>query len=233
MRTSAASALPAWLDFAKKRSWDLLLNYYEGSPAALPDAEMITTGGVTKFPALWETNRAHEGFLLKYRASLFLDGDLELEFEDVDRLFAIFCEFNLALAQPALTPQSYSSWPITLRRPAFRLRFTNFVEIMAPMFSAAALARCLPTFPRSISGWGLDLIWPIVLGQPENAIGIIDEIAITHTRPIDLRGGRFYEYLRKLGVDPYEELRLLKEEHGLGSDHEPRQFGGVPAPKRD
>lgn len=229
MRTSATSPLPAWLDFAKGRSWDLLLNYYDGSPAGLPAAEMITAGGITKFPALWETNRAHDGFLLEYRASFFLDGDLELRFEDVDRLFAIFCEFDLALAQPSLTPQSYSSWPITLHSPAFRLRFTNFVEIMAPMFSAAALARCLPTFPRSISGWGLDLIWPIVLGQPENAIAIIDEIAITHTRPIDPRAGRFYEYLRKLGVDPYKELQLLKKEHGLASDYAPREFGAVQA----
>jgi hypothetical protein len=229
VRASATERLPAWLDFAKERSWDLLLSYFDGSPGELPAAEMITAGGTAKFPALWETNHAHDNFLLNYRASLFLESDLDLRFADLDRLFAIFCEFDLALAQPSLTPQSYSSWPITLRSPAFRLRFTNFVEIMAPMFSAQALARCLPTFSRSISGWGLDVIWPFVLGQPTQAIAIIDEIAITHTRPVDLKDGRFYEYLRKLGVDPYEELRLLKEAYGVGSDYEPREFGGVPA----
>ena len=185
-------------------------------------------GGVGKFPAVCETNRTHGEFLGKYRAALFLDDDVKLRFEDVDRLFEMMSTYKLEIAQPSLSAHSYSSWPITLRRPAFRFRYTNFVEIMAPLFSAAALARCLPTFRKSASGWGLDLIWPALLGYPRDAIAVIDEIEITHTRPVDPQHGRFYEYLRSLGIDALEEAKILAREHGVERDYPTAEYGGVP-----
>ena len=208
-----------------------MVGYYESPTQLDQGAEIVTLGGVAKFPSLWETNQAHKDFLLHYRAILFLEDDIEIRFEDVDRLFDVFCHFDLALAQPSLSHRSYCSWPITLCCPSFRLRFTNFVEIMAPLFSAFALARCLDTFHRSTSGWGLDLTWPALLGHPRDRIAIIDEVVVTHTKPIDPQNGRLYQYLRSIGVDPYQELHALSEQHGLGPDHVLRQYGGVLSPQ--
>ena len=188
-------------------------------------------GGLTKFTALWETNRQHDNFLFQYQATLFLDDDIEIRFEDVDALFSVTREFRLALAQPSLSPESFSSWPITLHCPASRLRFTNFVEIMAPLFSREALERCFDTFRQSLSGWGLDIVWPAILGHPREAIAIIDEIMMTHTRPVDPAQGRFYRYLRLLGVDPYRELEELTKLHNVPADHKPEMYGAIPLPE--
>jgi hypothetical protein len=226
----SAAGPPAWVDFGRARSWDLLLSYYEQPIAFEKRAEMSTRGGLTKFTALWETNRQHDNFLFQYQATLFLDDDIEIRFEDVDALFSIARDFQLALAQPSLSSESSSSWPITLRCPSFRLRFTNFVEIMAPLFSREALERCLETFHESISGWGLDLVWPAILGHPRDAIAIIDEIEITHTRPVDPVQGRFYRYLRDLGVDPYRELEELTRRYDVPADLKPQQYGAVLSP---
>ena len=47
--------------------------------------------------------------------------------------------FELALAQPALTRDSFHTWSTLLQRPREQLRYANFVEVMAPIFSRAAL----------------------------------------------------------------------------------------------
>lgn len=41
----------------------------------------------------------------------------------------------------------------------FELRYTDFVEIMAPCLRRDALARVLPLFNRTKSGFGLSNIW--------------------------------------------------------------------------
>lgn len=222
-----AAALPSWIDSSKPRTWDLLLNYYQPPNEIPDDADMVIVGGITKFPATWEINRVHDGFLARYDAVFFLDDDIDINFDDVASLFSLFRRFDLMLAQPSLTPQSYSSWPITLRRPEYRLRFTNFVEIMAPIFSRSALERCLETFLLSKSGWGLDFAWPVLLGSPRDKVAIIDEITMTHPKAVDPKEGRFYQYLRALEVDPYQEFAKLCEAYGLGPSPIPHHYGAV------
>lgn len=227
IRSSSVAGNGRWVDYSRRREWDLLLNYYDEPPSVIPAADMVTYGGASKFPAAWQTNRDHDGFLAAYRAVFFLDNDIDLQFEDVDRLFAIFSEFELWLAQPSLSQGSHFSWPITQHQPSRRLRYTNFVEIMAPVLSDTALAKCLPTFNQSISGWGLDLIWPALLGNPTNRIAVIDEIEMTHPDRVDPANGRFYRYLSSIGVDPYAESERLAREYEVPRDYPTEQYGEV------
>ena len=39
------------------------------------------------------------------------------------------------------------------------------------------------TFDVNYSSWGLDGIWPYLLGEPKDKIAIIDSIRMTHTKP--------------------------------------------------
>ena len=62
-----------------------------------------------------------------------------------------FCDwYGLDLAQPAVL--GHVSWDITRPQPGVLLRYTNFVESMAPVFSRRVLDRVVPTFSESISG---------------------------------------------------------------------------------
>jgi hypothetical protein len=66
----------------------------------------------------------------------------------------------------------------------FHGRRVGFVEIMVPGFRREALELLLPTLDLTDTGWGwgLDSLWPKLLGY-EN-VGIIDGITVTHTRPV-------------------------------------------------
>ena len=94
-----------------------------------------------------------------------------------------------------------------------------------PIFSHSAFLACVDSFDRSISGYGLDFAWPVILGRPEQKIPIIDAVAAAHTRPIDPQGGAFYIYLRSLGIEPFEEYRDILRSYGATA--EPQVLGGI------
>src|SRR6185436_6910282 len=122
--------------------------------------------------------------LLNYESCWFPDDDLSTDGPTINRMFDLFQAHDLWLAQPALAAGSHVSHLITAVVPGARVRFTNFVEIMCPIFSRHALNVLGPTFAGSISGWGLDFVWPHLLGLPENRIAILDETSVLHTQPV-------------------------------------------------
>ena len=128
------------------------------------------------------------------------------------------------LAQAALTDDSFSSWHVTQASQKFVCRQTSFVEIMAPYLSRDALALVLPTFVQSISGYGLDFAWACILKG--RRIGIIDEIKMRHTKPIDKLGGAFYRYLRSIGVDPDVEQAMMFKHYGISPLERPHDQAG-------
>jgi hypothetical protein len=121
----------------------------------------------------------------------FPDDDLLTDWDTVNRLFGICRDLDLLLAQPALTEDSYLSHIVTRQNPHCLLRFTVFVEVMAPVFRADALQLCLPVLAEDTRyGWGHDWVFPHLLGYPQNRIAIIDACAVTHTRPASIHTDR-------------------------------------------
>jgi len=72
------------------------------------------------------------------------DDDLLADLATLNRFFEIVAEYDLDLAQPALGAGSFIAYRITAQRPHMRLRFTTFVEVMAPCLSRRALRLCAP-----------------------------------------------------------------------------------------
>ncbi len=208
VRAGDASLHPSWL--SPERSWDLIVNYYGDNPDIYRGEGMcrIDSKG-PKWPALHALMQGLFSELGAYDYIWFPDDDLACEPEAIERMFRICRDFHLDLAQPALTADSHIGVSITVANQSFLLRHTNFVEIMAPCFSRAFLQRCWPTFKASLSGWGLDFVWPRMAEHPQK-VAIIDAVQIVHTRP---HGGPNYEMLKQRGVDPEQELAdLLKRE---------------------
>jgi hypothetical protein len=116
--------------------------------------------------------------------------------------------YDLLVAQPSLTLASYFSPCITLRHPLTRLRWTNFVETMLPCFHRDLLIRCLPLLDDRIGGWGLDWVWAQEAGPAPGRVAIIDQVAVTHTRPF---GGPNYRFFQERGTTPEEEeLEIMR-----------------------
>ncbi len=178
---------------ADRRNWDLGVIFY-GDAAHYPPAGVhecaIHLPGTGKFAALHAV--LHDGSALWQYGRIFLpDDDLLMSWQDITRLFAICERHSLLLAQPGLTAESFVAHALTRRRDGSVLRFVRFVEGMAPVFTREALRVVVPTFTLSRSGWGIDHIWPKLLGEPAHGLAIIDAVPMTHTRRVGTNYSRF------------------------------------------
>ena len=149
--------------------------------------------------------------LPSYKYYAFLDDDLTVTTDELNRLFQVGDGLRLDLYQPALTRNSHSSWGHLLTQNLGHglwnfnpVRSVEVVEIMCPFFSAKGLEACLPTFDINLSGWGLDCyMWPKRVARH-----VIDTIPIGHYR----EPGRRQRKLRN-GLTPYQELWIMKKIH--------------------
>jgi Protein of unknown function (DUF707) len=142
-----------------------------------------------------------------------LDDDLAADLATLNRFVEIVEEYELDLAQPALGGGSYVAYDITRQRPHMALRFTSFVESMAPCFSRRALELCLPYLNSTVSSWGPDYLFPKLLGYPKDKIAIVDETPVIHTRPVAM--GPNIALAKELGADPNKELQAFLRLYGL------------------
>ena len=216
VRAGNGSLHPEWIKGAGARNWDIVVNYFgdDADKYIEPDVVRIDSKG-PKWPALQELIQSHPEFVSDYDYIWLPDDDLLATKADINRLFDLVSSYKLEAAQPALTWDSYYSHLTTLRNNKTKIRFTNYVEVMAPCLSSSMLRKSLSLFNSNLSGWGLDYLWPAFAENPQGGIAIIDEVTVRHTRPV---GGPNYKVLRETGVSPWDEMRALCKAHGLGDE---------------
>jgi Protein of unknown function (DUF707) len=216
VRAGNSSLHPEWLKGGDERSWDIVINYFGDDPDLYKEADVtrIDSKG-PKWPALHDLLQENPEFVSNYDYIWLPDDDLLATKSDINALFELVKSYKLEVAQPALSWDSYYSHITTLRNNMTKIRFTNYVEVMAPCFSSAMLRKALPLFNANLSGWGLDYLWTALAENPQGGIAIIDEVTVRHTRPV---GGPNYKRLRETGVSPWDEMRALCKSHGLGEE---------------
>lgn len=176
-----------WVQDAS-RDWELFVNFYGDDPTEVLNSphEYFSQQKGWKYEVffdLWKSGRLPE-----FDFIWMPDDDIETSWSNINRLFEYAQRFNLSLAQPALTSDSYWAHEITVVQSDFRLRYTSFVEIMCPLFSRDCLEQLVNTFEGSIFAWGLDSAWPHLLGYPKDRVAVLDEVPVKHGRPL---GGRY------------------------------------------
>jgi hypothetical protein len=145
-------------------------------------------------------------FIKKYDYVWFPDDDILITTEEINQLFSISNEYSLWLSQPSMN--GCISHHITLPVYGNLLRYTNFVEVLAPLFSLETLLKVYPTFKENYSSHGYDFLWPHLLGQPKDKIAILDSIVMTHTKPVGANYSRF-------PVLPEIELKNILDKYNL------------------
>jgi hypothetical protein len=211
VRAGDRSLHPQWIA-AGRRDFDLFVSYYGREPRRYADdADYYEVRRGPKWPCLAGLLREHAAVVEGYDCVWFPDDDLAADGPTIDRMFAYFHAHRLNLAQPALTHDSYYTWRTLLQDPDCHLRYTRFVEIMAPMFSRAALRVCARTFTESPSGWGLDWVWPKLCRDASlERLAVIDATPVRHTRPC---GGELYRSNPEL--DPRSDCERVLAKYGI------------------
>lgn len=214
VRAGSSSLHPGWLKGQANRNWDLLIYAYgENVPWQNGEGIEVVHANGPKWPPLHALYQERKGLILSYDYICFPDDDLAANVETINAIFVISQHFGLELSQPALTHDScMHCWGITMENRSFLLRYTNFVEAMAPVFSRSFLERCAPTFNENISGYGIDLLWSSWVSNPLK-IGILDVCPVKHTRPT--KSGAYYNKIFSMGANPDEELIALIKKYRL------------------
>lgn len=151
-------------------------------PAALAPVTTWTTVQPTpKFEVLNRLLR-EEGAPDRFDYIVVSDDDITLPAGFLDAYLALVEQYDLALAQPARTHDSYIDHRFVEQLDGLDARWTRFVEI-GPLFSIRrdALARLAPFDPSSPMGWGYDFVWPVVMEEAGLHMGIVDATPVSHS----------------------------------------------------
>ncbi|WP_053433332.1 DUF707 domain-containing protein [Sporosarcina globispora] len=224
-RVGDTSLHKEWLQPNGCKNFDLFLEYYgNGSNDFRNDCDFYSEGKDTKWPRLYRIIEEYGEHIFNYDAVWIPDDDISTDYSTINQMLEIFMHYDLLLAQPALTKDSFYSHKITKRKRGCLLRYTQFAEVMAPIFSREALQLCWKSFVKSRSGWGLDSVWPKILGYPQNKIAIIDKTPVQHTRPI--RGGTLYKDIEK--GSEWKEIKRICKEYGVTKRFDYKIYGQIP-----
>lgn len=193
-----------WLQNAEAKEFDTCLLFYHAeikNPTLYEGVEYFYHLKDFKFKMIHNLLTAVAPNLLdEYEYFYFIDDDVTFNTAAINRMFAMSKLFDTWVSQASLSQDSFCSWPILKNKPSCVLRFVGQVEVMAPLFSRGALQQCLVSFNENKSSWGMDSVWPKILGYPTNKLAVFDDVVMVHTRPVG--GGELYS---KIKADPNEE----------------------------
>ena len=150
----------------------------------------------------------------QYKAIWEVDDDMIMDTVSINKMFELFSKYKLHLAQPSFSEGSKLPWPITQNNPDCILRYTNFIENNAAIFSAKIIPLLTDTFSDAGTGFGIDFVWPSLLKFPEDKIAVIDDVSCLHpitnysaldeVVPRHLHKMQGIELLVKYGLLPYD-----------------------------
>ena len=180
-----------WTDYSKFNFDTAIINW---SNADLKNTEHATYKENIvgqKWRIVSEFAKLHD--LSQYEYIWVLDDDCLTTPEGIEATFNMCKEYDLDLAQPALTPDSFGSHKSTFLIPGAKLHITNTVEIMCPIFSQRAWAACSIHFglmPLGI-GYGLEGHWTRMLDSESGTtkfggkVAVIDMYPVKHTKRVN------------------------------------------------
>jgi hypothetical protein len=208
VRVGDKSLHPSWL--SGNPDFDIYLSYFGDVDGRYrEDSTYYEQKKGGKWPVIADLIEREWSLISGYKAVWMPDDDLLADTDVINDMFCLFRSMKLRLAQPALTLDSYYSWGSLLQNKSTILRYVNFIEVMAPIFSQEALGLLRHTFIESKSGWGLDFMWcKMVQNDRYNAIAVLDATPVRHTRPV---GGELY--IKNPDMNPSNDWDALSQKH--------------------
>lgn len=204
----------SWLAGLQKRSFDLCLIYFGDQPGRFRgDADVYIERKGIKFALIYELVQRELAEVLPHYDRIWIpDDDVAADVARVNRLFELARQYNLEICQPAIAVGDLSFQALRAQ-PEYILRYSQFVEMMCPLFTQRAFQKVLPLFNANASGWGIDWVWSSWFAADQ--VAVIDATPMDHTRP--LRTSGVHDRFRRMGVDPSTDLKVMIAKHNLNN----------------
>lgn len=222
-----------WLTGNEPRNFDLFLVYFgDKADYNFSGAEHTHRRKGFKFPLLDQVLTEYAPTVAGYERLWLPDDDIAADVATVNRMFDLFKQHRLQLAQPAISAGEVS-YESLRQAPRTVLRYSPYVEVMCPMFTREALYKAKSLFLETQSGWGIDWVWSKWFAKGE--VAILDACGVEHTGK--LMRGDLYQKLKARGIDPYQEFDDCIARHGgINRRHHKKMLRGrmpmtrIPAP---
>ena len=212
LRCGDASLHPEYVN--QHADFDVVLSYFGNDlPYDLTHIQYAHYCKGSKWEGLNAFFQANPSIWQAYDYIWLPDDDLSSDVANINQFLQIAAQERFDLAQPGLTHNSYWSFLITRQVKGLRYRVSNFVEVMAPLFSRSAFAVCVDTFAENKSGFGLDFLWRTLLKGRK--IGIIDQTPVFHTRPVGSAGNGMGAQKAGNVVTPRDERKALFKKYRI------------------
>ena len=212
--------------FSKSRKYVLCINYFGDDKKVYNDYKKNSDIFIASKGPKWVIirnillNKTINQKLLRLFDYIALpDDDLDITVSKWNKIFKIGEEYKLNLFQPALIDNGREyitkSHENLIVRPECKLRYTNFVEIMAPIFSKKTLHKSLKILCDKYikSGWGVDfVIAERILNFKK--IAVIDSVPMTHTRPRGkISNALRSSFYKTFQIDPFKEMEYFLKKY--------------------
>jgi len=188
VRAGDKSLHPQWL--SDDRNWDLAVSYYGSFPDRFKDQfDILHCFKGSKWEGITDFIENNTHLISQYEYLWLPDDDLFCNAETINNFFRLCKALNFTIAQPALTPYSFYTWPITIKDEEAIARQTNFIEIMAPCFRVSDLKCFSRYFGENTSGFGYEWLWESIAKKEKIFnFGIVDATPVFHTRQVGKAG---------------------------------------------
>ncbi len=217
-----------WIKDISLRNFDIFISYSGNNLGTFQDqSNHYEAVRGLKWPNLARLFLQKRHLLLSYEACWFPDDNLLTDTQTISKMFNLFHLYDLWLAQPALPPGSQISHPATRMIQNAKMHFTDFVEIMCPIFNRKTLTELGPTFAASVSGYGLDFLWPYLLGYPKDRLAVLDASPIKNIKPAVSES--FFKLCLNVGIDPNAEWQRITRRYGLSPEPRTKIYATIPS----
>ena len=224
VRAGKNSLHPGWLTGAQDRNWDLVVSLYDpDAHFSHPDDILVVAKRGGKWDGL-HALFANSDLAGRYDYIWLPDDDIETSASAINAIFDAMRRYDLDVAQPSLTRDSYFSHFALMSCPGYRVRYSNFVETMAPCLKSSVLQAVLADFEGSMSGFGLDYVWCRLSRDNRFKAAILDDVAVRHTRPV---GQTLRNAMEERGLSPEDEERRLFARYGLKGKTGPLVYAAI------
>jgi glycosyltransferase involved in cell wall biosynthesis len=200
--------------------YDLVLFHYEEQGKNYKDGRIthVFKEGF-KFPLIKEYL---EKCKKEYDYYLFLDDDIILPSDEIEKIFKIAKKIKAKVFHPAINPINMPS-KIMHKNEFTKYRYVDWIEIQSVGMSLETLKTLLPTFDISKSGYGLPNKWNEVLNS-QDMFCIIDEVESYHTKKIADPESLLYsklgsenimkdykELVKDIKINKFEEIKVYSK----------------------
>jgi len=171
-----------------KSDYDIYVVYYGDSHQNYEkyksNVQWIEKHKGSKFQNFLWFYQNHPEILDQYDYFFILDDDILFWPLDINQMFSIAREYELAICQPSFLPESVLSHKITLQNDTTFLRYTNFVEVNTPLFNKEALINAMKLMDVSLIEYGVDYLYIWANGMyKKNKYAVIDMVSCINPTP--------------------------------------------------